>query len=86
MTRKTRTRLLRSLGGTLWPSFLMAAVASILFFASIDPASLQMQTLPDWRISRVAGYSIGFLMFWGVGLASSLITFILTDGGPREPE
>lgn len=80
----TKERLLRSVGGTLWPSFLTAAFASVVFFANIDPETLHMQTLPDWRISRMTGYAIGFFMFWGVGLASSIITFVLTDGGPRE--
>ena len=84
MTRETRTSLLRSLGGTLWPSFLTAAVASVVFFASIDPQTLHVQTLPDWEISRMAGYTLGFFMFWGVGLASSVLTFILTGGGPPE--
>ncbi len=79
----TRSQLLRSLGGTLWPSFLTAAVASVVFFASIDPETLHMQTLPDWQISRMTGYTIGFFMFWGVGLASSALTFILVGSGPR---
>ncbi|MCC5809444.1 MAG: hypothetical protein JJU06_03640 [Ectothiorhodospiraceae bacterium] len=82
----TKAQLLRNLGGTLWPSFLTAAVASVVFFASIDPESLHMQTLPDWQISRMAGYTIGFFMFWGVGLASSLITLVLVSGGPRESQ
>ncbi len=85
MRESTRKRLLRTLGGTLWPSFLTAAVASVVFFASIDPQTLQMQTLPAWEISRMAGYTIGFFMFWGVGLMSSAITFVLTDSGPRGP-
>ncbi len=79
-----RERHYRSIGGTLWPSFLTAAAASVVFFAAIDPATLHMQTLPDWEISRMAGYTLGFFMFWGVGLASSLITFLLTDTRPGD--
>lgn len=76
----TRTWCLRCLGSTLWPSFLAAAVASVLFFASIDPETLRMQTLPDWNLSRMAGYTIGFFMFWGVGLLSSSLTYLLSGG------
>ncbi|WP_290650171.1 hypothetical protein [Aquisalimonas sp.] len=80
----SKARLLRSLGGTLWPSFLTAAVASVVFFANIDPETLHMQTLPHWEFSRMAGYTIGFFMFWGVGLASSVMTFVLTERSPQE--
>ena len=73
-------RWVRRVGGTLWPSFLTACAASIVFFANVDPATLNMQTLPGWELSRMTGYSIGFLMFWGVGLCSSMMTFLLTDG------
>lgn len=79
-----RGRLLRVLGGTLWPSFLAAAAACVVFFATIDPETLRMQTLPDWDISRRTGYAIGFFMFWAVGLLSSALTFLLIDFGPRE--
>ncbi|MCC5859479.1 MAG: hypothetical protein JJT90_15075 [Ectothiorhodospiraceae bacterium] len=75
-----RAWYMRCLGSTLWPSFLAAAVASVVFFASIDPQTLQMQTVPDWNISRMAGYTIGFFMFWGVGLLSSSLTYLLSGG------
>jgi hypothetical protein len=76
----TKAKCLHCLGSTLWPSFLAAAVASMVFFASIDPETLRMQTMPDWSISRMAGYTIGFFMFWGVGLLSSSLTFLLSRG------
>lgn len=77
----TRTQwLLRCLGSTLWPSFLGAAVASVVFFAAIDPETLRLQTLPGWEVSRMAGYTVGFFMFWAVGLFSSSLTYLLTGG------
>jgi len=79
-----KRQLLLCLGATLWPSFLAATVASVVFFASIDPASLHMQTLPHWDISRMAGYSIGFFMFWAVGLAASLLTYLLSGQGRNQ--
>ncbi|MEA5445978.1 hypothetical protein VCB98_09115 [Gammaproteobacteria bacterium AB-CW1] len=74
---KKDPRLLRLLGSTLWPSFLVAGMASGVFFASIDPEALRLETLPGVEISRMAGYTIGFFMFWLVGLASSLLTVLL---------
>jgi len=47
----------------LWPSFLTAGVATILFFAYFDP-QLLMQVSGYGYISRMAGYTIGFFLFW----------------------
>lgn len=70
-------RLIRAFGIVLWPSFLTAGLATMVFFASIDPLTLRAQTLPDWEISREAGYTIGFFMFWIVCAASSALTLFL---------
>ena len=88
LDERPRTRqLIRVLGAVLWPSFLTAGVATMVFFASIDPATLRAQTLPDWEISREAGYTIGFLMFWAVCSASSALTLYLFESPtpPRPP-
>ena len=78
-------RLARRLGPILWPSFLVAAAATAVFFASIDPLTLRAQTLPDLDISRPAGYTIGFLMFWAVCAASSALSvFLVTTEVPAE--
>ena len=47
----------------LWPSFLTAGVATILFFAYFDP-QLLMQVSGYGEISRMGGYTIGFFLFW----------------------
>lgn len=76
-------RRLRVLGAVLWPSFLTAGVATMVFFANIDPETLRSQTLPDWQISRQAGYTIGFFMFWAVTAASSLLSVFLFRTPPH---
>lgn len=73
-------RRLRVFGATLWPSFLVAGVATMIFFANVDPESLRSQTLPDWDFGRRLGYTIGFFMFWGVCAASSALTLLLLEG------
>ena len=75
--RPRTRRWARLLGPVLWPSFLVAAVATAIFFAHIDPLTLQAQTLTDWQISRQAGYTVGFLMFWAVCAGSSALTMYL---------
>ncbi|MDZ7828653.1 MAG: hypothetical protein U5K33_03890 [Halofilum sp. (in: g-proteobacteria)] len=70
-------RLIRIVGAVLWPSFLTAGVATMVFFANIDPLTLRAQTAPDWDISREGGYTIGFLMFWAVCTLSSALTLFL---------
>ena len=43
----------------LWPSFLTAGVATILFFTAFDP-QLLMAVGGYEQISRLGGYTIGF--------------------------
>lgn len=68
---------LRLLGSVLWPSFLTAGMATMVFFANVDPETLRYQTLPGWELSREAGYTVGFFMFWAVCAASSALTLFL---------
>ena len=73
-------------GACLWPAFLSAGVATMIFFSGIDPETLRLQTLPDWEISRTAGYSIGFLMFWAVAGFSSALSVLLARAPCRDTE
>lgn len=70
-------------GAILWPSFFAACVATMLFFAFIDPLQLRDITFPDLQISRTTGYTIGFFLFWAATAASSLFTWILLRPGSR---
>jgi hypothetical protein len=57
----------------LWPSFVLAAVATAVFFATFDPYEILAPTwFPD--LSRLGAYSIGFGLFWLLTAASSLLT------------
>ncbi len=57
----------------LWPSFLVAGLAEILFFTVIAPQELYLFGQPV-HFSPIATYSIGFFGFWLVCAASSLTT------------
>ena len=57
----------------LWPAFLSAGVATILFFTAFDPAVLLQETrFAD--ISRLGAYSIGFFLFWLLTTTSCVMT------------
>lgn len=59
----------------LWPSFLVACVAEVAFFSVFDPADFQI--FGPLGLSRRAGYSIGFFMFWAIAAGSSALTCFL---------
>ncbi|HEX3122134.1 MAG TPA: hypothetical protein VHQ21_02445 [Rhodanobacteraceae bacterium] len=78
------TGRLRRAGAVAWPSFFAAAVASVVFFAIVDPAELAEITWPHLAISREFGYSIGFFMFWACTMGSSAFTaLLLSSRGKR---
>jgi len=59
----------------LWPSFLVACVAELVFFSVFDPVDFQL--FGPLGLSRRAGYSIGFFLFWGIAASSSALTCFL---------
>ncbi len=64
-----------------WPSFLVAAVAEMVFFSVINPQELYLLGEPV-RFSVIATYSIGFFGFWGVAGGASLLTAWLAEKLP----
>ncbi|MGC4029726.1 MAG: hypothetical protein QM696_12740 [Steroidobacteraceae bacterium] len=71
------------LGAMLWPSFFAAGVATMVFFAFVDPLDLRDITFPDLPLSRELGYTVGFFLFWSATLASSLFTWLLLRPASR---
>ena len=70
----------------LWPSFMVAIVATGLFFSAFDPDDLYPfgeQT----EISRLGIYSIGFLVFWLITAVSGIGTlyFAITNCMRKNP-
>lgn len=67
----------QSLGALLWPSFFVAGVVTVVFFAFIDPIALRDITFPALKIGRELGYTLGFFLIWLATASSSLFTWIL---------
>ncbi len=78
--------LVQRLGAILWPSFFAAGVATMVFFAFVDPLLLAEMTFPEWSISRELGYTLGFFTFWLCTASSSLFTWILLGPPSRRRE
>ncbi|MDH3219450.1 MAG: hypothetical protein OEO19_07955 [Gammaproteobacteria bacterium] len=64
----------------LWPSFAVAIVATGFFFSAFHPRDLVPFNL-DIDVSPLAAYSIGFFLFWFLGILSSYGTmyFIISN-------
>lgn len=75
----------RRLGAVLWPSFFAAAIATMVFFAIVDPVDLAVITWPRVDVSRMQGYSIGFFMFWLCTVSACAFTALLIQP-PRRAE
>jgi hypothetical protein len=57
----------------LWPGFVMAGVAELVFFALVDPQDLHFFGQP-LEMSRTAIYSLGFFCFWALMSGTSALT------------
>lgn len=60
-----------------WPAFLVAAVLEMIVFAMVDPGDLHWFGSP-LELSRQAIYTLAFFVFWGVTMASSALTTLLS--------
>ncbi|MFO1323215.1 MAG: hypothetical protein U1F15_04040 [Burkholderiales bacterium] len=60
----------------VWPAFLMAGVAELVFFSLFDPFDLHLFGAP-LEMSRESIYAMGFFGFWGLGIASSALSLFL---------
>jgi hypothetical protein len=71
------SRRARDVAAVLWPSFLAACLATLLFFALVDPELMGDAMTPSVTVSRMTGYAIGFFFFWVIAMVSSAITIFL---------
>lgn len=64
----------------IWPSFLIAGIAEIVFFTLVNPQELYLFGQPV-TYSAIATYSIGFFAFWAICAASSYATVFFQRSG-----
>ena len=65
--------MLQRMISILWPSFLVAGVADIIFVTLFDPLELLYRGEPIFE-HRIAAYTLDFFIFWLIGIASSMLT------------
>ena len=63
----------QSVSAVLWPSFIVAGLLTIFFFAMFDPMDL-LASQGIESLSRTAVYSLGFFCFWIMTALSSAAT------------
>jgi len=63
----------------LWPSFVLAAIATGLFFSTFDPEQLFPFGAPT-RFSALAAYGAGFLAFWMFSATSIAVGLFFAIG------
>ncbi len=78
-----RRPLSQRIGAIAWPSFFAAGVATMVFFAFVDPLLLRDMTFPALPMTRELGYTAGFFMFWLATASSSLFTWWLLRPASR---
>lgn len=77
---KTWSRVKERIGVALWTSFLAAAVETMVFFAFLDPLSLDHgRIIPPWLAQRSTAYAVGFFLFWAFAFAAAALTAYMLD-------
>lgn len=69
--------LVQRVGWVLWPAFLVACAAELLFFSLFDPTDLQLLGHPV-EVDRMLVYTLGFFAFWAIGSVSGALTVFLS--------
>jgi len=65
------------IASTVWPSFMVAVIASMIFFSLFDAELLGLAMMPERDFSALTGYGICFFFFWIIALLSSSTTLFL---------
>ena len=82
----TQRQRLQQWGVILWPSFIAAGLATLVFFAFVDPLRLRDISFADIPLSRELGYTLGFFLFWALTTASSAVTWYLLRPLPADAD
>jgi hypothetical protein len=62
--------LIQRVVAILWPSFITAGIATVLFTTAFDPDVIFI----DYDISRLGSYTICFFLFWSFGAITAAST------------
>ena len=72
------------LGLVTWCAFLAAGVASMLFFAAVDPQLLRDAGPRIFdNLNREAGYALGFFFFWALAASAAALSVYMVRSAER---
>lgn len=74
--------MLKQLISVFWPSFLIAALVDVLFFALLEPDQFSYKEEPIFQ-NLLAAYTVGFLIVWLLGICSSALTCYFQRGSDQ---
>ncbi len=57
----------------LWPSFMVAVVATGIFFSTFDPVEIYHISGDGFELSGLGHYTIGFFSFWLLGAVNGFL-------------
>ena len=78
--------MVQRISAVLWPSFILAGVATTVFFTVFDPLDL-LACAGEPPFSRLGAYTIGFFLFWLLTASSSVsTTYFLRPCSLANPE
>lgn len=83
---KQWSRNKQAVATVIWISFLIAAIATMVFFAVFDPVDLGFALDAELEVSRDAGYALGFFFFWVVTALCSGVTAWLVRTAPKRDQ
>ena len=64
----------------MWWSFIMAVIATLVFYFSFDPNEMISCSRLPWD-SNIAFYTVTFILFWLLTASSSLLTTYFLNSG-----
>lgn len=65
----------------LWPSFLVAVVATGIFFSTFDPVEIYHTSGGGVELSALGHYTVGFFSFWVLGAVNGLLALYFLKPG-----
>ena len=80
------SRRAQAIAAVVWPSFLAAAIATMLFFAFVDPGEMEQAMNQPLEFSRMTGYGLGFFFFWLIAIVSSAVSVYLLRTARRRSD
>ncbi|NOY67622.1 MAG: hypothetical protein GXP13_09490 [Gammaproteobacteria bacterium] len=72
--RKSDIPAVQHIIAVVWPSFLTAGLATIIFFTAFNPEEISICLGNTKPVNNVGAYTIGFFLFWTLTSSACALT------------